>query len=117
MPTDYEYLLVRVLKTDIFERIDDKYKLYKLNQKNEYKIITTKEENIRGVPQGGIISPLLMNWTLDGLQHHIKEFSHEMGKNLKIHSEDRYTMLKDRDIAEGIKPQKDSYYVNRSRIE
>jgi retron-type reverse transcriptase len=117
MPTDYEYLLVRVLKTDIFERIDDKYKLYKLNQKNEYKIITTKEENIRGVPQGGIISPLLMNWTLDGLQHHIKEFSHEMGKSQRIHSEDRYTMLKDRDIAEGIKPQKDSHYVNRSRIE
>ena len=30
------------------------------------------QENNKGVPQGGILSPLLMNWTLDGLEERIK---------------------------------------------
>lgn len=35
--------------------------------KEEYSLILGKEDNVKGIPQGGIISPLLMNWTLDGL--------------------------------------------------
>lgn len=34
---------------------------------NSYTLVTSSKDNNKGVPQGGIISPLLMNWTLDGL--------------------------------------------------
>lgn len=40
-------------------------------QQSMYKMIdvTLPKDNNKGVPQGGIISPLLINWTLDGLSH------------------------------------------------
>ena len=31
------------------------------------------EEREKGIPEGGIISPMLMNWTLDGLEEEVKE--------------------------------------------
>ena len=34
--------------------------------------IVPKNELLSGIPQGGIISPLLMNWTLDGMEETIK---------------------------------------------
>lgn len=34
--------------------------------------IVPKKELQAGIPQGGIISPLLMNWTLDGMEETIK---------------------------------------------
>lgn len=34
--------------------------------------IVPKNEQLSGIPQGGIISPLLMNWTLDGMEETIK---------------------------------------------
>lgn len=62
MPKGYESLLYSILKTNIMER----------NGK-EYKIIIDKINNNNGVPQGGILSPILMNWTLDGLLDNIRE--------------------------------------------
>ena len=39
--------------------------------------IQTEENRLevgeKGIPQGGIISPMLMNWTLDGLEEEVKE--------------------------------------------
>ena len=32
-----------------------------------------QEVSEKGIPQGGIISPMLMNWTLDGLEEEVKE--------------------------------------------
>ena len=58
MPLKYDFLLERILKSDIIEN----------NQ-----IILKKSDNNCGVPQGGILSPLLMNWTLDGIENLIFE--------------------------------------------
>lgn len=46
IPPKYDFLLQRVLKSDIIEN---------------NKIVLKKEDNNYGVPQGGILSPLLMN--------------------------------------------------------
>lgn len=86
IPSKYKPLLYNVLKTDIVERnthnqetdILRKYSnatwihwrtfKEKLNlPKGAYKSILKAKANLKGVPQGGIISPMLMNWTLDGL--------------------------------------------------
>jgi RNA-directed DNA polymerase len=37
--------------------------------KDNYRTIMKEKDNKRGIPQGGIISPLLLNWTLDGLSY------------------------------------------------
>lgn len=58
MPERFKNLLPAILKTQIVERQD---KLI--------KVLVQPLENNKGVPQGGIISPLLMNWTLDGLEN------------------------------------------------
>ena len=58
MPLKYGFLLERILKSDIVEN-------------NE--VILKKSDNNCGVPQGGILSPLLMNWTLDGIENLIFE--------------------------------------------
>ena len=57
MPKKFEHLLVEMLKTRIVERIGD-----------GFNVIIKPEDNNYGIPQGGIISPLLMNWTLDGIE-------------------------------------------------
>lgn len=72
MPQDYEYLLYRILKTNIVERVGD-----------NINIITIAEDNNKGIPQGGIISPILMNWTLDGLDEICKDNSYIINNNLK----------------------------------
>jgi retron-type reverse transcriptase len=57
MPKKFEHLLVEMLKTRIVERTN-----------TGFNIITKPEENNYGIPEGGIISPILMNWTLDGIE-------------------------------------------------
>jgi RNA-directed DNA polymerase len=54
MPKGYEEILIKLLKAP---RMD----------KNKHTLCNS----IKGVPEGGIISPLLMNWTLDGLENHL----------------------------------------------
>jgi len=58
MPLKYGFLLEKILKSDIVEN-------------NE--VILKKSDNNCGVPQGGVLSPLLMNWTLDGIENLIFE--------------------------------------------
>ena len=70
MPTNYEFLLPRILKVDIKAISNSLPKdLYpEKNGRNKNLVtIIKKEDSRKGIPQGGIISPLLMNWTLDGL--------------------------------------------------
>lgn len=87
IPKDYKHLLFEILKTNIIERVPNKYSIFKkvLNhlwinwsnvrltnlsiKVNKYKKIIDSNDNNTGIPQGGIISPALMNWTLDGLAH------------------------------------------------
>jgi retron-type reverse transcriptase len=95
IPEKYKHLLIQMLKTRIVE-LEDKntrYSKYLSSLKKFHKyvwltypkkymvikppltetynrvIITEPNDNNTGIPQGGIISPLLMNWTLDGLSH------------------------------------------------
>jgi retron-type reverse transcriptase len=87
MPKQYSHLLYEILKTNIVERTEtstiykniydalnflwirgDKHGLSKIKSLlNSYKTLIKASDNIKGIPQGGIISPTLMNWTLDGL--------------------------------------------------
>ena len=83
----YRNLLYQILKTNIVERTEGDNRNINLLKvvlkhtwvswtkfedaikfpKEKYCLILKKEDNVKGIPQGGIISPLLMNWTLDGL--------------------------------------------------
>jgi len=84
MPSDFEFLLQRILQVSIVGHLSDftypvdDLKYYR-GHKHKFAIIKSKEQNSIGVPQGGILSPLLANWTLDGLQGLIES-------NLKIPS-------------------------------
>lgn len=58
IPVKYKFLLERILKSDIIEN---------------NKIILKKSNNNYGVPRGGILSPLFINWALDGIENLIFE--------------------------------------------
>jgi len=86
MPANFEFLMPIILKPRIIEMVKDNLKipfipksirqafphLYKIN----YKTIVEESTSTHGIPQahwaGGIISPLFMNWTLDGLEETAK---------------------------------------------
>lgn len=70
MPLGYEHLLPRILGAEIIQRhiknptndTESTAELETVKRFNKkFQIITKAEENVRGVPQGGIISPMLMN--------------------------------------------------------
>jgi retron-type reverse transcriptase len=120
MPTSYENLLPKILKTTILEEDDNQNPFsnysFKVLRKS-YKVVVEKENNLTGIPQGGIISPLLMNWTLDGLQHFVKISAHKLGAKHNLYSVDRANYLKEKDI-KNFKPiQKNTVYINKARIE
>lgn len=119
MPIGYEFLLKRILKSNILELDTDKnpFSNYTIENPKCYKIVLDKSHNNTGVPQGGIISPLLMNWTLDGLQHHVKFAAYSKGNEEGIYSLDRAKHWKDKDMQEGNPIKTDAAYKNRSRIE
>jgi len=119
MPTGYEHLLPKVLKTTILEedKSNNLFSEYTSNKSKYFKVIQDKLNNIKGVPQGGIISPLLMNWTLDGLQHHIKISAHNLGAEHRLYSIDRANYLKRKDLEHKGIEQKEAWYRNNSRIE
>jgi len=66
MPSDFEFLLQRILQVSIVGHLSDftypvdNLKYYR-GHKHKYAIIKSKEQNSIGVPQGGILSPLLAN--------------------------------------------------------
>jgi hypothetical protein len=63
MPSGYEFLLKRILKSNIVELDTDKnpFGNYTVENRKYYKVVLDKANNNTGVLQGGIISPLLMN--------------------------------------------------------
>lgn len=113
MPIQYEHLLAKLLKTNIYEEIPQSFGEYRTDTQRKFKIILDKVNNNNGIPQGGIISPLLMNWALDGLQHHIKSSAVDLAKTHNIYSKDRFKMLRDRDT----QATKLSDHKNKARIE
>ena len=119
MPIGYEYLLKRILKTNILELDTSKnpFSNYTVENVKHYKVVLDKSDNQMGVPQGGIISPLLMNWTLDGLQHHVKSAAQTKGSEDGIHSLERALHWKDKDLLEGKPIKTDAAYRNKARIE
>lgn len=63
MPENYEHILVEFLKA---KRVDSKYNL---------------TDTYKGLPQGGVLSPLLSNWVLDGMEGLVEEFAGKRFKN------------------------------------
>ncbi len=121
MPKGFEHLLAKILKTEIQEvQESSPFNLYELHPKSNYKTIATPETNTQGVPQGGIISPLLMNWTLDGMEDFIKSRALKIGKERGIFSKDRlehYKKLDENSNPNGNRNLKESAYRNKARIE
>lgn len=94
MPKGYEHLLHKMLKAAVIEkRVVDELPLpegmsryaptgrlgreglppaFKHINKVKMEKIIGINKSTRGIPQGGIISPILMNWTLDGLEEAAK---------------------------------------------
>lgn len=116
MPIEYEYLLLSILKTNIYEEDENIFKKYTIDTKSKYKIIVKSNDNNLGIPQGGIISPLLMNWTLDGLQHFVKWKAHTLGIENNLYSIDRANIMEKLDKSNNI-IRNESYYRNKTRIE
>jgi RNA-directed DNA polymerase len=63
MPENYEHFLLEFFKAKKTDPIDGLIDIGK------------------GVPQGGIISPLFLNWVLDGMEDLVKEFTGKRYKN------------------------------------
>nr|UBY46068.1 hypothetical protein [Porphyridium aerugineum] len=74
MPTNYEFLLKRILQLDLkfLDVTQNKFSEYTLEKKKVLKHFNTSINNKFSLLENGILSPLLMNWALNGLQYHIK---------------------------------------------
>lgn len=85
MPSKYSFLLRRVLKVDIYEK---------------GKVLLKKENNDCGVPQGGVLSPLLMNWTLDGIENLVFNTvaSIKSKEGTAYYDRDKYRYYKNQDL-------------------
>ena len=104
MPCKYKFLLEQILKIDVIEN---------------HKIILKKEDNKHGIPQGGIISPLLMNWTLDGLDHLIYETVAEIKSQgekgfINYYDLKKYNYYKKKDLDNS---KSDSFYKNKAMVD
>lgn len=77
IPEKYIHLLINLLKPAIWIKstdLKDPKIMEILNIVPENKTFTKITDSCqKGIPQGGIVSPLLMNWTLDGLTDTAKE--------------------------------------------
>jgi retron-type reverse transcriptase len=117
MPLGFEILLKKILKTNIYEEIPQRFSKYILNYKKQHKLIVDRTENKKGITQDNFIAPILMNWTLDGLQNHVKDSALKVGLLHNIYSLDRAALLKKRDIKENNTILSETDYRNKSRIE
>ena len=116
MPKGYEHLIKRILKAEIQEIDRERSDRQRNSRDRKYKTVVRPGENKAGVPQGGIISPLLMNWTLDGLEHHIKLAATQLAKENKLVSEARLEQLKQEGESMGVK-RTPAQYRNSARVE
>lgn len=113
MPSGFEHLLPEVLKTRILINIKDIPREYidinlKKSEDNNWMIIMDRHENVKGV--SGIISPILMNWTLDDLEKTINESMKKVHSN----NSDRYiNYSKYQKIVNLIKESKVNMKLNR----
>lgn len=61
MPRGYEHLLKSMLEAKIMELVDEG-PIHKILDEAKYKTLEIPpEEKGKGIPQGGVISPLLIN--------------------------------------------------------
>lgn len=116
MPKGYEHLIKRILKAEIQEIDRERSDKQRNLRDRKYKTVVRPGENKAGVPQGGIISPLLMNWTLDGLEHHIKLAATQLARENKLVSEARLEQLKQEGESMGVK-RTPAQYRNSARVE
>ena len=103
IPNKYKFLLKQVLKTDIIEN-------------NE--IILNKSNNNSGVPQGGVLSPLLINWTLDGIENLVFETVAEIKSKgdkglINYYDVDKYNYYKKKDLNNS---KTDSFYKGKAAV-
>jgi hypothetical protein len=61
MPLGFEILLKKILKTNIYEEIPQRFSKYILNYKKQHKLIVDRTENKKGITQDNFIAPILMN--------------------------------------------------------
>lgn len=104
IPNKYKFLLEQVLKTDIIEN---------------NKIILNKSNNKCGVPQGGVLSPLLMNWTLDGIENLVFETVAEIKSKgdkglINYYDVDKYNYYKKKDLNNS---KTDSFYKGKAAVD
>lgn len=101
MPCNYEFLLKKILKTEIIEN---------------KKTILEKKNNISGVPQGGVLSPLLMNWALDGIENLIFETADliKSPENVAYYDPEKLEYYKKRDV-ENLRSE--AYYKKLATVE
>ena len=59
-------------------------------------------DTLTGVPQGGIISPILANMALDGMEHLLKSRYKNKKVNLVRYADDWVVTAKSKEIAEDI---------------
>jgi retron-type reverse transcriptase/TolA-binding protein len=117
MPAGFEFLLVRILKPEVQEELMPKHGKAK-ESKRKFKTIVGAGSSKAGVPQGGIISPLLMNWTLDGMLHLVKITAQVNAAKLGLYNEDAIKFKMNRDAADPAAPKKAmSRYRTDSKIE
>lgn len=104
IPCKYNFLLEQILKTDVIEKD---------------KVVLAKENNNYSIPQSGIISPLLINWTLDGLEeliyNTVAEVKSQGEKGLiTYYDEDKYEYYKKKDQD---KSKTNLFYKNKAKVE
>lgn len=117
MPEGFEFLLARILKPEVQEEITRGHKKVP-GEKRRFQTIIVAGSSKAGVPQGGIISPLLMNWTLDGMLHLIKTTAQNQASKLGLYNEEAIKYKMNRDAAKPGAPVKAlSRYRTDSKIE
>jgi len=104
IPDKYKFLLKQVLKSDIIEN---------------NKIVLNKANNKQGIPQGGVLSPLLMNWTLDGIENLIFETVASIKSKgekglINYYDVDKYNYYKKKDLNNS---KTDSFYRGLAAVE
>lgn len=106
MPKNYEFLLSLLLKPNIVEKVGF-----------EFRDVLGKDY-VSGIPQGGIISPLFINWALDGIEELIKNvvINPKCDEVTLYYDKDKFNYLQRKDLLQGIL-RKESYYREQAVVD